>query len=83
MFMDEVVFAGLAIVGLTCLFFVGFYLAIKKDISKHGTGEQSSVAEVKTGIFEYLALGPVVLTLALFYVQNVFKVDGELGVTVA
>ena len=39
MFMDEVVFAGLAIVGLTCLFFVGFYLAIKKDISKHGTGE--------------------------------------------
>ncbi len=39
MFMDEVVFAGLLIVGLTCSFFVGVYLAVKKDISKHGTGE--------------------------------------------
>lgn len=39
MFMDEVVFAGLAIVALTCIFFVGFYLAVKNDIKKHGTGE--------------------------------------------
>jgi hypothetical protein len=39
MFMDEVVFAGLLIVGLTCVFFAGVYIAIRKDISKHGTGE--------------------------------------------
>lgn len=39
MFMDEVVLSGLLIVGLTCGFFVGVYMAIKKDISKHGTGE--------------------------------------------
>lgn len=39
MFMDEVVFAGLLIVGLTCAFFAGVYIAIRKDISKHGTGE--------------------------------------------
>lgn len=39
MFMDEVVIAGLLIVGLTCAFFVGVYIAIKKDIEKHGTGE--------------------------------------------
>ncbi|MFT6539877.1 MAG: hypothetical protein ACJAY0_001814 [Thalassolituus sp.] len=39
MFIDEVVFAGLAIVGLTCIFFVGVYLAVKNDIKKHGTGE--------------------------------------------
>ena len=39
MFMDEVVFSGLAIVGLTCAFFVGVYIAVKKDIKKHGTGE--------------------------------------------
>lgn len=39
MFMDEVVFAGLAIVVLTCAFFAGVYIAVKKDIQKHGTGE--------------------------------------------
>lgn len=39
MFMDEVVFSGLLIVGLTLVFFGGVYVAIKKDISKHGTGE--------------------------------------------
>jgi hypothetical protein len=39
MFMDEVVFSGLLIVGLTCAFFGGVYWAVKKDISKHGTGE--------------------------------------------
>ncbi|MDO6681826.1 MULTISPECIES: cytochrome c oxidase subunit CcoM [unclassified Oceanobacter] len=39
MFMDEVVFAGLVIVGLTCVFFVGVYAAIRKDIKKHGSGE--------------------------------------------
>jgi hypothetical protein len=39
MFMDEVVFSGLAIVGLTCAFFVGFYLAVKNDIRKHGAGD--------------------------------------------
>lgn len=39
MFMDEVIFAGLLIIGLTCAFFVGLYIAIKKDIEKHGTGE--------------------------------------------
>tara|TARA_Y100001949_G_C15930746_1_gene305539 strand:+ start:700 stop:822 length:123 start_codon:yes stop_codon:yes gene_type:complete len=38
MFMDEVVFSGLLIVGLTVAFFGGVYVAIKKDISKHGTG---------------------------------------------
>lgn len=39
MFIDEVVLAGLAIVTLTCVFFVGVYLAVKNDIKKHGTGE--------------------------------------------
>ncbi|GGY38518.1 hypothetical protein GCM10011297_09610 [Bacterioplanes sanyensis] len=39
MFMDEVVLSGLLIVGLTCAFFGGVYWAVKKDISKHGTGE--------------------------------------------
>ncbi|MFC3680378.1 cytochrome c oxidase subunit CcoM [Bacterioplanoides pacificum] len=39
MFMDEVVFAGLAIVTLTCAFFIGVYVAVKKDMKKHGTGE--------------------------------------------
>jgi uncharacterized protein YneF (UPF0154 family) len=39
MFMDEVVFSGLLIVGLTLAVFGGMYIAIKKDISKHGTGE--------------------------------------------
>lgn len=38
MFMDEVVFAGLAIVVMCIVFFGGFYLAIKKNIKKHGTG---------------------------------------------
>jgi EamA domain-containing membrane protein RarD len=39
MFMDEVVFAGLAIVALTCAFFVGVYFMVKKDMKKHGSGE--------------------------------------------
>lgn len=39
MFMDEVVFSGLLIVALTCIFFGGVYIAVKKDIKKHGTGE--------------------------------------------
>jgi len=39
MFMDEVVFAGLLIVTLTCVFVAGVYIAVKNDIKKHGTGE--------------------------------------------
>ncbi|MEN9463920.1 MAG: hypothetical protein RL217_101 [Pseudomonadota bacterium] len=39
MFMDEVVFAGVAIVGLCVVFMAGFVLAIKNDIKKRGTGE--------------------------------------------
>jgi len=39
MYMDEVVFAGLAIVALTCGCFWVFYQMIKKDIDKKGTGE--------------------------------------------
>ncbi|WP_296981226.1 MULTISPECIES: cytochrome c oxidase subunit CcoM [unclassified Thalassolituus] len=39
MFMDEVVISGLLIVGLTCAFFAGVYIAVKKDMQKHGTGE--------------------------------------------
>ncbi|WP_281168016.1 cytochrome c oxidase subunit CcoM [Oceanobacter kriegii] len=39
MFMDEVVLSGLIIVGLTCAFFGGVYMAVRKDIRKHGTGE--------------------------------------------
>ncbi len=45
MFMDEVVFAGLLIVFLTCTFFFGFYAAIKNDIAKKGTGELGSKPE--------------------------------------
>lgn len=39
MYMDEVVFAGLAIIALTCACFGVFYAMIKKDIDKKGTGE--------------------------------------------
>ena len=42
MYMDEVVFAGLAIVLLTCGFFGLFYAMIKKDIAKKGTGAPGS-----------------------------------------
>tara|TARA_Y100000782_G_scaffold106873_1_gene128297 strand:- start:280 stop:432 length:153 start_codon:yes stop_codon:yes gene_type:complete len=45
MFMDEVVFAGLLIVFLTCAFFFGFYAVIKNDIAKKGTGEPGSKSE--------------------------------------
>lgn len=34
MFMDEVVFAGLAIVGMCIIFFVGFFFAMKKRIKQ-------------------------------------------------
>jgi len=37
--MDEVVFAGLAIVALTCACFGFFYWLIKDDINRKGTGE--------------------------------------------
>lgn len=42
MYMDEVVFAGLLIVFLTCGFFGAFYAMIKRDIAKHGTGAPKS-----------------------------------------
>ncbi len=42
MYMDEVVFAGLLIVLLTCSFFGLFYAMIKNDISKKGTGAPGS-----------------------------------------
>ena len=42
MYMDEVVFAGLLIVFLTCSFFGGFYAMIKRDIAKKGTGAPDS-----------------------------------------
>lgn len=42
MYMDEVVFAGLLIVFLTCAFFGGFYAMIKRDIAKKGTGAPDS-----------------------------------------
>ena len=38
MYMDEVVFSGLLIVFLACVFFYGFYAFIKNDIAKKGTG---------------------------------------------
>ena len=41
MYVDEYVIAGIAIVILTCSLFVGFYIAIKKDIEKHGDGSHS------------------------------------------
>lgn len=34
MFMDEVVFAGLAIVSMCIIFFVGFYFAMKNRIKE-------------------------------------------------
>lgn len=40
MFMDEVVFAGLAIVAMCIIFFGGLYIAVKKNIEKHGTGAE-------------------------------------------
>ena len=40
MFMDEVVFAGLAIVGMCIVFFGGLYVAIKKNIKEKGTGAE-------------------------------------------
>ncbi|MFQ3171092.1 MAG: hypothetical protein ACI9DG_001126 [Oleispira sp.] len=42
MYMDEVVLSGLLIVFLTCAFFVGFYVVIKRDIAKKGTGAPDS-----------------------------------------
>ena len=42
MYMDEVVFAGLLIVVLTCGFFGLFYAMIKNDIAKKGTGAPDS-----------------------------------------
>ncbi len=36
MFFDEVIFAGLLIVFLTCAFFAGVYFYIKNDIKEHG-----------------------------------------------
>ncbi len=42
MFMDEVVFAGLLIIVLTCAFFGLFYAMIKNDIAKKGTGAPDS-----------------------------------------
>lgn len=41
MYIDEYVIAGLIIVALTISLFGGFYMAIKKDIEKHGDGSQS------------------------------------------
>jgi TRAP-type C4-dicarboxylate transport system permease small subunit len=35
MYMDEYVFAGLLIIVLTCVFFVGVYRYILSDIKKH------------------------------------------------
>lgn len=42
MFMDEVVFAGMLIVFLTCGFFGLFYMFIRNDIAKNGTGAPDS-----------------------------------------
>ncbi len=42
--MDEVVFAGLLIIFLTCGFFGVFYSMIKRDIAKNGTGAPKSKA---------------------------------------
>lgn len=42
MYMDEVVFAGLAIVVLTCAFFGLFYGLIRRDIARKGTGAPGS-----------------------------------------
>jgi|TARA_B110001454_G_scaffold52936_1_gene51770 hypothetical protein len=42
MYMDEVVFSGLLIVFLACVFFYGFYAVIKNDIAKKGTGAPGS-----------------------------------------
>ncbi len=42
MYFDEYIFAGIAIIVLTCSLFYGFYWAIKKDIEKHGDGSQSN-----------------------------------------
>jgi hypothetical protein len=42
MYMDEVVFAGLLIVLLTCGFFGLFYGLIKRDIARKGTGAPES-----------------------------------------
>jgi len=42
MYIDEYVIAGIAIVVLTMSLFGGFYVAIKKDIEKHGDGSQSN-----------------------------------------
>ncbi len=42
MYMDEVVFAGLLIVFLTCGFFGLFYAMIRRDIAKKGTGAPDS-----------------------------------------
>jgi hypothetical protein len=42
MYMDEVVFAGLLIVLLTCGFFGLFYNMIRRDIAKKGTGAPDS-----------------------------------------
>lgn len=39
MFFDEVIFAGLLIILLTCAFFGGVYFYIKEDIKKHGSGD--------------------------------------------
>lgn len=48
MYMDEVVFAGLLIVALTCGFFGLFYFMIKNDIDKKGTGAPGSKPASKT-----------------------------------
>lgn len=39
MFMDEVVFAGVLIVGLCIVFMGGFVWFIKNDIKKRGSGQ--------------------------------------------
>ena len=42
MYMDEVVFAGLLIVFLTCGFFGLFYAMIRREIARKGTGAPGS-----------------------------------------
>lgn len=42
MYMDEVVLSGVLIVALSCGFFGLFFMMIKRDIEKKGTGAPNS-----------------------------------------
>lgn len=42
MYIDEVVISGIVIVALTLVFFVGFYLAVRRDINSH-KGENKGI----------------------------------------